>query len=265
VQLLTHLYLQANSRLILDDISLAVQPGEIVAVMGPSGCGKTTLLRVLAGLQSPTAGTVATAHLPRAGGRSPIACVFQEPRLFPWYTVVENIALGLQASGIPTADRLQRACALAKWVGLGEATLLYPHQLSGGMKQRVNLARALAIVPRLVLLDEPFSALDMGNRQHMQRQVLAWVKHHQAMAVLVTHDLAEAVTMADHLIVLSARPARMVYHWRNGRSPQERTPADVYRQLSQLQALPEIAASFGLEPGYSPSDPMTEVSQGAVQ
>lgn len=248
MQLLTRIYLQYNSRLILDDISLDVQPGQILAVMGPSGCGKTTLLRVLAGLQSPTVGTVATRRWPREEGRSPLACVFQEPRLFPWYTVVENIALGLQANGIPTAARLQRACALAAWVGLGEAALLYPHQLSGGMKQRVNLARAFAIVPRLLLLDEPFSALDLGNRQQMQQQVVDWVQQHQAMAVLVTHDLSEAVTIADGLVVLSACPARMVYRWHNERSPQERTPAYVYRQLSQLQTVPEVAASFGLEP-----------------
>ncbi len=256
MQLLTRIYLQYNSRLILDDMSLTVQPGEILAVMGPSGCGKTTLLQVLAGLQVPTAGTVAMPQL-SASGRSPIACVFQEPRLFPWYTVVENIALGLQASGIPTATRLQRACALADWVGLGDAALLYPDQLSGGMRQRVNLARAFAIVPQLLLLDEPFSALDMGNRQYLQQQVLDWVKRHQAMAVLVTHDLSEAVTIADQLVVLSACPARVVYCWQNGRSPQERTPAYVYHQLAQLQTIPEIAASFGLEPTYSPSETIT--------
>ncbi len=265
MQLLTRIYLQTSSRLILDDISLAVLPGEILAVMGPSGCGKTTLLQVLAGLQSPTAGTVATAPVSATGGRSrsipeglsPVACIFQEPRLFPWYTVVENIALGLQARGMPTTDRLQRACALADWVGLGEAALLYPRQLSGGMKQRVNLARAFAINPRLLLLDEPLSALDMGTRQQMQRQVVDWVKHHQAMAVLVTHDLSEAVTMADRVVMMSARPARIVYHWQNGRSPQDRTPAYVYRQISQLQTVPEIAASFGLEPDYFLSETMT--------
>jgi len=255
VQLLTQISLQANSRLILDDISLAAERGEILAVMGPSGCGKTTLLRVLAGLESPTVGTVATNSLSATEARSPMACVFQEPRLFPWYTVLENIALGLQARGIPTGDRLQRACGLADWVGLAEAALLYPHQLSGGMKQRVNLARAFAIEPQLLLLDEPFSALDMGTRQQMQQQVVDWVKRHQAIAVLVTHDLSEAVIMADRVVVLSARPAQIVYHWQNERSPQERTPAYVYRQLSHLQTVPEIAASFGLEPNYSETSP----------
>ncbi len=257
MQLLTQISLQAKLRvgrapatlrLILDDISLAVEPGEILAVMGPSGCGKTTLLRILAGLQSPTTGTIAPDLL-----RSRLACVFQEPRLFPWYTVVENIALGLQSRGIPTCDRLQRACTLADWVGLEEAALFYPHQLRGGMKQRVNLARAFAIEPHLLLLDEPLSALDMGTRQQMQQRVLDWVKHHQAMAVLVTHDLSEAVTMADRVVVMSACPARIVYCWQNERSPQDRTPAYVYRQISQLQAVPEIAASFGLEPDYFPS------------
>lgn len=240
MQLLDRIYHQYGPRLILDDVSLAVGPGEIVGLIGPSGCGKTTLLNLLAGLLSPDAGKVNTA-------RVRTAYVFQESRLFPWYTAAENIALGLKTKQVTPLQRLQLACALAEAVGLAEAAQLYPPQLSGGMKQRVNLARAFAVNPQLLLLDEPFNSLDIGTRKQLQQLVISWVQQHQATAILVTHDLAEAVVMSDFLLALSRSPARIVYRWRNERSPHERDPAYVYRTLSQLQTVPEIAASFSLE------------------
>ncbi|ESA34039.1 abc transporter [Leptolyngbya sp. Heron Island J] len=239
VQLLDNIHHYYGSRLILEAIHLGAEPGQIIGLMGPSGCGKTTLLNVMAGLLSPTAGTV---HVTPMG----TAYVFQEPRLFPWYTVVENIALGLKAQGISRQQRLQRAYQLAKTVGLAEAVSLYPPQLSGGMKQRVNLARAFAINPQLLLLDEPFSSLDIGTRQQLQQLVVTWVQQQQATAVLVTHDLTEASVMADHLMVLCQCPARIVYRWCNQRPPHQRDPAYIYQTLSELQTLPEIAASFNL-------------------
>lgn len=240
VQLLDRITHQYGSRLVLDEISLSVKPSQILCLMGPSGCGKTTLLNLLAGLVSPTAGKVAPSL-------SSVAYVFQEPCLFPWYTTVENIAIGLKAQGVNQARRLQRARTLAEKVGLADATHLYPQQLSGGMKQRVNLARAFAINPSLLLLDEPFSSLDLGTRGQAQKLVMNWVAEHETTAILVTHDLAEAVLMADHLIVFSARPARMVYCWENEKPPQQRDAAYIYRILAQLQAVPEVAASFSLE------------------
>jgi NitT/TauT family transport system ATP-binding protein len=246
VQLLNRIYHHYGPRLILDDVSLAAEPGQIVGLMGPSGCGKTTLLNLLAGLQSPNAGTV-------MGDPNRTAYVFQEPRLLPWYTTVENIALGLEAGGMAPSQRLQWACTLAETVGLADAAHFYPTQLSGGMQQRVNLARAFAVNPHLLLLDEPFSSLDMGTRHQMQQLVMAWVQQHQTTAVLVTHDLSEAITLADELLVLSARPARIVHHWRNARHPQDRDPAYIYRTLSDLQTIPEIAASFGLENPFATS------------
>lgn len=240
VQLLDRITHQYGSRLVLDEISLSVKPSQILCLMGPSGCGKTTLLNLLAGLVSPTAGKVAQSL-------SSVAYVFQEPRLFPWYTAVENIAIGLKAQRVNQTRRRQRAHTLAEKVGLADATHLYPQQLSGGMKQRVNLARAFAIDPSLLLLDEPFSSLDLGTRGQAQKLVMNWVAEHETTAILVTHDLAEAVLMADHLIVFSARPARMVYSWENEKPPQQRDAAYIYRILAQLQAVPEVAASFSLE------------------
>ncbi|MGK7907682.1 MAG: ATP-binding cassette domain-containing protein [Synechococcus sp.] len=238
-QLLHQIYHHYGSRLVLENISLSVSPGEIVALMGPSGCGKTTLLNLLAGLLSPNMGTVERLA-------TSTAYVFQEPRLFPWYTVLENIALGLKGRGMPQRSRWQLALSLAKTIGLADAVSLYPHQLSGGMKQRVNLARALAISPQLLLLDEPFASVDMGTRQQLQQLVMSWVHKHQTAVIVVTHDLAEAVVMADRLLVLSPCPARLVSCWDNVRPPHQRDPAYIYRTLSELQTRPEIIASFNL-------------------
>lgn len=230
-----------GSQQVLENFTLAASPGEIVVLMGASGCGKTTLLNLLAGLLTPTAGTV------RVSSTS-TAYVFQEPRLFPWYTVVENIALGLKARGVGRRTRQQLAGTLAERVGLGTAISHYPPQLSGGMKQRVNLARAFAVNPQLLLLDEPFSSLDMGTRQPLQQLTLNWVRQHQTTAIFVTHDLAEAILMGDRLLILSQCPARIVYHWKSDRPPSQRDPAYVYRTLSDLQTQPEIAATFNLNP-----------------
>ncbi len=250
MKLLRQIHHHYGPRRVLEDISLAVTPGEVVALMGPSGCGKTTLLNLLAGLLSPTSGQVTRLS-------THTAYVFQEPRLFPWYTVLENIALGLKAQGVARRQCLQRASILAESVGLATAAHLYPPQLSGGMKQRVNLARAFAIQPQLLLLDEPFSSVDMGTRQQLQQLVLTWVQQHQTTAILVTHDLAEAVVMGDRLLVLSPCPARIVSCWHSDRPPHQRDPAYVYRTLSDLQTRPEIATSFNLNPPLEPSRSLT--------
>ncbi|NEQ95540.1 MAG: ABC transporter ATP-binding protein [Cyanothece sp. SIO2G6] len=233
---ISHYY---GSRLVLDDITLSAKPGEVVALMGPSGCGKTTLLNLLAGVLAPTMGEIGV--VPRD-----IAYVFQEPCLFPWYTVTENIALGLTAQGMGPRRRHQIARGLAETVGLATAAQLYPDQLSGGMKQRVNLARAFAVTPQLLLLDEPFGSLDMGTRQQLQQLLIHWVQQHHTTAILVTHDLAEAVIMGDRLLVLSPSPARIVYQWQSDRPHLNRDPAYVYQTLSELQTIPTIAASFNL-------------------
>ena len=238
--LLDQIYHRYGSRLVVENITLTAKPGEIIALMGPSGCGKTTLLNLLAGLLQPTAGTVDVASTGHT------AYVFQEPRLLPWYTVVENIALGLAAQGIEPRRRHQLARTLSDTVGLAAANHLYPPQLSGGMKQRVNLARAFAVNPSLLLLDEPFSSLDLGTRQQLQQLVMTWVQQHRITAIMVTHDLGEAVVMGDRLVVLSPSPARVVHHWCNECLPTDRDSAYIFRALSELQSQPEIAASLNL-------------------
>ncbi|MGI8854170.1 MAG: ABC transporter ATP-binding protein [Thermomicrobiales bacterium] len=186
----------------LADVSLAVRPGEFVCLVGPSGCGKTSLLRILAGLARPTSGTVQVA------GR--VATVFQGQSLFPWLTAVDNVAYGLQVEGMPTARRREVAIAQLRRVGLERFARAYPHTLSGGMQQRVNIARALAIDPDVLLMDEPFGSLDEHTRIQMQEQLVTLWQGSGKTVVFVTHSVDEAVAMGDRVCVMSARPGRII-------------------------------------------------------
>jgi NitT/TauT family transport system ATP-binding protein len=189
---------------VIDGLSLTVSPGEFVAVLGPSGCGKTTLLRVAAGALRASRGTVSNRFQ-----RS--AFVFQDARLAGWMTALDNAAFGLKALGVAREKREQQAEGILLRLGLEAADLgKRPQALSGGMRQRVGLARALAVAPDLLLLDEPFSALDVGLRRDMQRMIRSEVDRLGIAALLVTHDIAEAVRLADRIIVLSPRPAHVV-------------------------------------------------------
>ena len=190
-------------------IDVAVEPETFVAVLGPSGCGKSTLLNMIAGLLSPSSGTVAfEGTLPP--GRPPTAVVFQEFALFPWRTVQANVEFGLEEAGVPAAERRRRAREHIALTGLAGFEGKYPHQLSGGMRQRVGIARALAVDPAVLLMDEPFSALDAQTRQLMQEELLAIWDRTRKTIVYVTHNIHEAVYMADRVIVLSRRPGRVL-------------------------------------------------------
>ncbi len=193
----------------LADIDVAVESEEFVAVLGPSGCGKSTLLNMMAGLLTPTAGAIyLEGALPP--GRTPTAMVFQEFALFPWRTVQGNVEFGLEEAGLPAAARARCARQYIELTGLAGFEARYPHQLSGGMRQRVGIARALAVDPAVLLMDEPFSALDAQTRQLMQEELLAiWERTRQTI-VYVTHNISEAVYMADRVIVLSRRPGRVL-------------------------------------------------------
>ncbi|GAA5061192.1 ABC transporter ATP-binding protein [Nocardia callitridis] len=191
----------------LHDVDLEVRRGEFVSVVGPSGCGKSTLLRVIAGLQKPTEGRV---RLRREEPASPlVAPVFQEYSIFPWRTVEANVRLGLDAAGIDRREATRRVHRWLDRVGLSGYEKAYPGNLSGGMKQRVALARAFVVEPEILLMDEPFAALDAQLRKVLQEELLAIVREHQHTVFFVTHNLDEALLLSDRIALMSARPGRI--------------------------------------------------------
>jgi NitT/TauT family transport system ATP-binding protein len=200
---------------VLDDIDLDIAPGEFVAVVGPSGCGKTTLLRAIQGLETLTTGTVTVAGCPP--GEIATGFVFQRASLLPWKTVARNVSFGLDlrvirsggGAGGDRAARDERVAELLELTGLAEFRDFYPRQLSGGMQQRANLARALAIDPVVLLMDEPFSSLDAQTREKLQRDLQRIVLQDGTTTVFVTHDIREAAFQADRVVVMSARPGRI--------------------------------------------------------
>jgi ABC-type nitrate/sulfonate/bicarbonate transport system ATPase subunit len=192
---------------VLEDIDLDVADGEFVCLLGPSGCGKSTLLNVLAGFLKPTAGAVTIDERPVAGPDPRRVFVFQERGVFPWLSVEGNIAFGLQR--LPAEERRRRVDHYVKLVGLSGFEQAYPHELSGGMKQRVEVARALAVNPDVLYLDEPFGALDSITRLVMRAELLRIRSAERQTILFVTHDIDESVQLADRVVVLSARPGRV--------------------------------------------------------
>lgn len=185
---------------------LAVAPGELVAVLGPSGSGKSTLLRLIAGFDQPDAGRVTVAGAPVGGIGPDRVLVAQDPALFGWLTVWQNVAFGPEAAGAPAPERV---AALVEALGLSGAESRYPRELSGGMRQRVALARALAVQPRVLLLDEPFAALDALSRERLQDLLESVWLASRSTVVLVTHSVDEALRLADRVLVVTERPARL--------------------------------------------------------
>jgi NitT/TauT family transport system ATP-binding protein len=197
----------------LEGIDLDVEQGDFVALLGPSGCGKSTLLRLISGLESVSRGTLTVAcgePAPTIGGGARIGFVFQDAHLLPWRTVLENVVLPLELGGIPPAEAEQRALACIADVELGEAARRYPDELSGGMRMRVSIARALATDPALLLLDEPFAALDELTRQRLDEHLRDLWGRRKMTVLFVTHSLSEAVFLAERAIVMSRRPGRFV-------------------------------------------------------
>jgi NitT/TauT family transport system ATP-binding protein len=209
---LSHAYASADGDVpALDDISMSVGVGRFVVIVGPSGCGKTSLLMMLAGLRAQREGTILCYGRPiRDPDPQRVGVIFQEASLFPWLTALDNIEFPLSLRGAPREERRQRTAAMLSLVGLDGFGARYPHELSGGMKQRVSIARGLVQDPPVLLMDEPFAALDEQTRMTMGHELLRIWSATRKTVVFVTHSLTEAVYLADEVLVMSARPGRII-------------------------------------------------------
>ena len=234
----------------LVDINLQVEEGEFLCLLGPSGCGKSTLLKIIAGLIPATSGRIAINGKPVSGPGPERAVVFQDYALFPWMTVRDNVEFGLEARKLPLAERREVSKRLLKVVGLSDFAERFPHQLSGGMKQRVSIARALAVDPSLLLMDEPFGALDAQTRQSLQDELLRIWREYRKTVVFVTHSIEEAIYLSDRIVVMTARPGRvkqivMVPEAR----PRDMASIDMNQRQREVRAVlgEEIARAAALE------------------
>ena len=225
---------------VLQQVDLHLGAGETLALVGPSGCGKSTLLSIAAGLRSPSEGTVHN-HF-RCVGQ-----VFQQPRLLPWKTARDNVALGLKARGMPAAERKEIAHALLRRLGLQPLDAnKFPHKLSGGMQSRVALARALAVTPDLLLLDEAFSALDVGLRLELYQLLRDEVAQRGCAVLMITHDLMEAIRLADRILVMAGSPGRIVAEHRVDTPLAERDESWVFTRTAEFIRWPDIRTAFAL-------------------
>ncbi|GGA94915.1 mannosyltransferase [Brucella endophytica] len=194
----------------VQDVNLTVADGEFVAIVGPTGCGKSTILNAIAGLLKPAKGTVSIDGAPVTGVQNEIGYLFQQDALLPWKTALENVELGPMFQGVPAVERREKALKWLVKVGLKGFEQRYPHQLSGGQRKRVQMAQALITGPKVILMDEPFSALDIHTRHLMQNELLRLWQEERRAVVLITHDLEEAVALGDRVVVLAAGPRSRV-------------------------------------------------------
>jgi len=194
---------------VLHDINLTVAQGEFVCLLGPSGCGKSTIINLIAGLEKPSAGQVLVDDQPITGPHASRTVVFQDAALFPWLSVLGNVEFGLRMAGVESRKRRSRALEYLRLVHLSKFIHAYPHQLSGGMKQRVAIARALVLQPEILLLDEPFAALDAQTRSVLQNELLEIWELARPTILFVTHNVREATGLADRVYVISSRPGRI--------------------------------------------------------
>jgi len=207
---LTKIFDQGDRKVVaLKDFNLEVRENEFTVIVGPSGCGKSTFLHIAAGFEKPTEGEILLDGKPVTKPGPDRGFVFQEPNLYPWRTVLGNIMFGLEVMGVPKKEAEKKAMEYVKMVGLTGFENAYPHTLSGGMKQRVGIARALAYDPEVLLMDEPFGALDAQTRKVMQRELIRIWEKTKKTVVFVTHSVIEAVYLADTIVVMTARPGRV--------------------------------------------------------
>jgi NitT/TauT family transport system ATP-binding protein len=198
-----------NAHAVLESIDLVVAKQEFISLIGPSGCGKSTILKLISGLAVPTSGAIRVDGMTPLNARETISFVFQDATLLPWRTVKQNIGLGLELQRVPNVRREKKIAALLELVGLKNVAKSYPRELSGGMRMRVSIARALATSPRLMLLDEPFAALDEMSRDRLNEEILRLRAEQNWTAVFVTHSVAEAVFLSDRIVVLAPNPGRI--------------------------------------------------------
>jgi NitT/TauT family transport system ATP-binding protein len=227
---------------VLRDVSLRAASSEFISLIGPSGCGKSTILRLLSGLTEANSGSIIIDGMAPVQARQITSFVFQDASLLPWRTAERNVALTLELEGVERAKRRQRARDLLRLVGLEDFGHLYPHQLSGGMKMRVSIARALASSPRLLLMDEPFGALDEMTRNRLNEELLKLREQQQWTTFFVTHSVTEAVFLSHRILVMSARPGRIEREIPI-EFPYPRT-VDLREDLDFLRKVAEVSAAL---------------------
>jgi NitT/TauT family transport system ATP-binding protein len=263
-----------DERLVLDDVNLSLREGEIVGLLGRSGSGKSTLLRIISGLIEPTEGEVNWLGKPLEGPAEGVAMVFQTFALFPWLTVLQNVEAGLEAQGVGARERRERALAAIDLIGLDGFENAYPRELSGGMRQRVGFARALVVDPTLLLMDEPFSALDVLTAETLRTDLLdLWTQGRLPIksVLIVTHNIEEAVFMCDRILVLSSNPGRVAAeikvpfkHPRNRLDPAFRKLVDdIYAKMTAREAAE--ATHRRLEVGSRLPDVSTNIMAGLIE
>lgn len=245
-------YASADGRIVnaLLPIDLEIASGEFLVVVGPSGCGKSTMLNILAGLMPPSAGEARVANVPVRGPDIDRGMVFQDYALFPWLDVLGNVEFGLERKGLPRKERRDIAMHYLQMVGLSEFARKRPRELSGGMKQRVAIARTFATEPSIIFMDEPFGALDALTRRHLQHELLRIWQEHRKTVVFITHSVVEAIYLADRIVLMTARPGQIKSVLKVGLShPRDPTDEDfraierrVYADLDE-----ELAKSFRME------------------
>jgi ABC-type nitrate/sulfonate/bicarbonate transport system ATPase subunit len=249
IERVSHQYASGTRRTdVLDDVTFRIAPSTVACVVGPSGCGKSTLLGLAAGLLRPSSGSLQWDGAPvRIGPTSHLGMAFQQPGLFPWMTVRQNVAIGLRTRGQSRRDANRIADEFLATVGLADFRDAYPNQLSGGMAQRVGIARALALKPRLLLLDEPFAAVDAFTRLKLQQEFKSLLKLDRPTVLFVTHDVPEAIALGDIIVVMSQRPATVKRIIAVGREDRDRASAAYAHKLAETLECLGVTSDMGEE------------------